>query len=228
MTRKMNNKKFITVIIPVRRKENLLKKVINRIPEFCEIIIVSSSKEHLPKNIPIKNNLRIIICNFENRSDLMNEGTKISKGNFFFFLHPDTFVDKNVFFKIKKLPSHIIGGGVFITFDKKHPLLNFISWSSNNIRMRLFKIIYGDQCIFVRKEIFQRMKGYKSMMLFEDYEFSSRLKKQGELIFVSSAQTSARRFLKKGIFKQIMLNWYLVFLYWIGVSDYKLRRYYGK
>ena len=104
-----------------------------------------------------------------------------------------------------------------------------IAWGSNKIRMRLFHIIYGDQSMFVRREVFFSLNGYKEMVLFEDFDFSQRLKSvNGKLLFLRLGITSARRFLKTGIVRQMLRNWYLVLLYLNGVSDKELKERYEK
>lgn len=218
----------ISVIIPVRKKEPLIHKTIKVIPNFCEIIIVTNDLNNIVSLDKIKKKYYILNIEKNDRASLMNEGTYIAKGDIFFFIHPDTVVDKKVFKNLQIMPKNKVWGGVYIRFDNNHMLLKIIAWGSNNIRMKLFHIIYWDQSIFVRKDIFKYLDWYKPMEIFEDFEFSWRLKKQWKLIFFSFAMTSARRFLKKGIIKQFILNWYLVILYKLWVLDKKLRKYYGK
>lgn len=220
--------KKISVIVPVRKKEEMLDKVVNTIPKYCEIIIVTTSEEYVKSLKNKEKNFKLVKIDSSNRSDLMNAGAKLAKGEVIFFIHPDTIVDKHVFSQLQQLPNETIGGGIDIKFDTQNIVLKIIAWGSNKIRMRLFHIIYGDQCIFVKHDVFEKLNGYKSIMIFEDFEFSSRLRKCGKLVFFSSAQTSARRFIKKGILKQMLLNWYLVILYYLGVSDKNLRKLYEK
>jgi len=223
----MNQK--ISVIIPIKGKEPMLKRVLQNIPAEHEIIIVGNKQDinESVQNLPTQ--AKRVFVESGIRSELFNKGVEKAKGDIFLFLHPDTLIDTNVFEQIKKLPKQYKGGGIDIHFDDENSILKMIAWGSNKIRMRFFHIIYGDQSLFVRRDVFFFLNCYKEMVLFEDFDFSQRLKSvKGKLLFLKTGTTSARRFLRTGIVRQMLRNWYLVLLYLSGVSDKELKERYEK
>lgn len=98
-----------------------------------------------------------------------------------------------------------------------------ISW-----RSRFTGIATGDQAIFVRRSIFERIGGYAEIPLMEDVELSKRLRRQSRPYCVSSpVVTSSRRWEENGVWRTVLLMWQLRLAYWRGVAPAELvRRYY--
>ena len=104
-------------------------------------------------------------------------------------------------------------------------------WSSlNSLELYCFftsHIFFGDQAIFIRKSIFDKMDGYRDLPLFEDWDFSSRMKKHGKTkIIKNKISTSSRRIEYWGKIKTLYIWWGLSFLYLIGFSEEKLSKFY--
>jgi GT2 family glycosyltransferase len=96
-------------------------------------------------------------------------------------------------------------------------------------RVRAWKLPYGDQGLFVRRDVFTRLGGYREWPLMEDVEFVRRLRRAGpvaELPVVLT--TSARRWERDGWFRRSARNLVLVSLYFAGVSPARLARWYGR
>ena len=87
--------------------------------------------------------------------------------------------------------------------------------------------LYGDQSIFVRREVFLRMQGFAQIPLMEDVEFSKRLRAAGKLAILDPpVSTSARRHAKKGAWRTTIQNGLFILLYKFGVSPVTLHRWY--
>ncbi|MEK6636409.1 MAG: glycosyltransferase, partial [Planctomycetota bacterium] len=85
----------------------------------------------------------------------------------------------------------------------------------------------GDQGIFVRRDVFQALNGYKEIPIMEDYDFYKRLRKQGKVILIRMPViSSARRFIKKGVIRQLLINKFVVLAYWAGVDIQTIKRFY--
>ena len=114
----------------------------------------------------------------------------------------------------------------FIVLTKKNIFCGIISLSAN-IRTFTSHIFFGDQAIFIRKSIFDKMDGYRDLPLFEDWDFSSRMKKHGKTkIIKNKISTSSRRIEYWGKIKTLYIWWGLSFLYLIGFSEEKLSKFY--
>jgi GT2 family glycosyltransferase len=98
-----------------------------------------------------------------------------------------------------------------------------ISW-----RSRLSRTGTGDQAIFVRREMFERLGGFPEIDLCEDLEFSRRLKRAGRVACLRSRViTSARRWNRDGLVRTVLRMWMIRAMYFAGVSPARLKRMYA-
>ena len=72
------------------------------------------------------------------------------------------------------------------------------------------------------------MRGFPEIPLMEDIAFCRRLKKRGKVACLRSrVMTSARRWEKEGVWRTILKMWALRSLFLMGVSPFRLKRFYG-
>ncbi|MCX5724745.1 MAG: TIGR04283 family arsenosugar biosynthesis glycosyltransferase [Nitrospirae bacterium] len=163
------------------------------------------------------------------RASQMNEGAKASRGDVLLFLHADTQLPQDAKATIEATFSdqRIVGGRFDIRFDRPSIWGSIIS-RMMNWRSRMSGIATGDQALFVRRPIFERMGGFANLPLMEDIDFSRRLKRVGRTAALTpTVTTSFRRWEQQGPLRTILLMWRLRFLYWIGVCPHTLHRWYG-
>lgn len=160
------------------------------------------------------------------RGQQMNRGAGPATGEILLFLHADTRLPFDALGAIEEaLRDDTAGGGNFsLRFDgssREARLLTRIY-----PLLRLFGMCYGDSAIFVRREIFERIGGYREFPLFEDVDLFKRLKKTGRFVRLPVfATTSSRRF--EGRFVRTFALWSMLqALYWIGVPPEQLNRLY--
>ncbi len=97
-----------------------------------------------------------------------------------------------------------------------------------NVRSRLTGIVTGDQAIFVRRTVFERLRGFSEIPIMEDIDFSRRLIRVGRIAALRPPViTSYRRWRTRGPLRTILLMWGLRWLYWIGISPHRLMRKYA-
>ena len=162
------------------------------------------------------------------RASQMNEGAKASRGDVLLFLHADTQLPQDAKAAIEAALSdqRIVGGRFDIRFDRPSIWGSIIS-RTMNWRSRLSGIATGDQALFVRRPIFERMSGFADLPLMEDIDFSRRLKRMGRTAaLASTVTTSFRRWEQQGPLQTILLMWGLRLLYWMGVNTHTLHRWY--
>ena len=164
------------------------------------------------------------------RGEDYNRAARVGKGEIFALIHQNTLaMPKRCFSEMKEAMRNeqVVGGGVNIKFDNPHWFLKLVAFLSNNYRMRFRKVIYCDQTIFIRKSTYRKMRGFKKMPIFEDTDFSVRLRKQGKLVFLKGpVVTSAHRFVKSGVMLHTVRNQLLKLFYNLGFSPRILRKIY--
>ncbi len=220
---------MISIIVPILNEASNIKTCIEKIKKLKgekEIIFVDSDSKDNPKKI-IGNSGKYILTD-SGRAKQMNAGAELSKGEILLFLHCDTSLPPKSLETIRIVlkENKIIGGGFLHSFDKNNLFCRMISLSAN-IRTFTSHIFFGDQAIFIRKSTFTEMNGYRELPLFEDWDFSSRMKKFGKIkIIKKSICTSSRRIKHWGKIKTLYIWWGLSILYLVGFSEKKLAKLY--
>ena len=161
------------------------------------------------------------------RGAQMNAGAAAAQGQWLIFLHADTRLPPQALQLLQKLPEHACWGRFDVRIDSPQRMLAVVSWMMN-WRSRLSGIATGDQAIFVRAEVFERVGGFPDIALMEDIALSRKLKAIARPICLRPAvSTSARRWLRHGIGPTIWLMWRLRAAYFFGADPDALALRYG-
>ena len=83
----------------------------------------------------------------------------------------------------------------------------------------------GDNSIFVKKKLFDKLKGYKNQQIMEDFDLSKRLKRYKIHIIKDPVLTSARRFGNK-VVKVLLLMQLIRIMYSLKFKDSTIKRLY--
>jgi len=161
------------------------------------------------------------------RAERLNIGFARSRGSMVLFHHPRSVLDLAGIEYLIQNSNQKIWGGFVHEFDYKHPILEWTSWYSNSIRGRIRGILYLDHCIFFHRELW--LGKIPQVDIFEDTLLSVNLRSQLHPVLLPfRSRTSALRFIKNGIFRQVFLNQLLKLGFHIGVSDRWMNRLYEK
>lgn len=157
------------------------------------------------------------------RARQMNAGAAAARGEVLLFLHADTILPTEA---DRHVLRAVAGGRDWGRFDVRiagrHPMLRVVAMLMN-WRSRLTGIATGDQAIFVRRELFQRIGGFPDQPLMEDIELSRRLRRvSAPACLPARATTSGRRWESRGVWRTIFLMWRLRWRYWRGESAHRL------
>ncbi|MGC4018083.1 MAG: TIGR04283 family arsenosugar biosynthesis glycosyltransferase [Muricomes sp.] len=198
----------ISVIIPIYNEEKTIKgiqKQLDSVKDKCEIIFVDggSTDRTLSK---IKKEYRVITSE-KGRGCQMNTGARASTGDILFFLHCDSKLPKNPLEQIQHVMKKYRVGGFGVAFASRHFFM-FTCRILSNYRMKFRNIIFGDQGIFIERNLFFEMGMFPELPIMEDYQFSLDLKKRGEKIGMTRNRiyTCDRRY-PKGTIPKLKLMW---------------------
>jgi len=157
------------------------------------------------------------------RAEAMNAGAAAASGDVLVFLHADTHLPAGAGTAIDAALRRAGAGAFRIGFDRPRPLVE----RAVNARSRLLGIVYGDQAIFVSREAFERVGGYRPLPIMEDRDLAARLRRTGGLAIVPLAvTTSARRHRSDGHARALARNWLIQLLYTLRVPPERLARMY--
>ncbi len=162
------------------------------------------------------------------RASQMNAGAACALGDWLLFLHADCRLPPGWVEALLAAPAEATGGWFRFALDSR-------AWQARVIergvawRVRWLRLPYGDQGLFVRREVFIRLGGYPLQPLMEDVAFAHRLVREGPVWELDLALvTSARRWERDGWWRRSARNLVLVTFYALGVApDWLARAYEG-
>ena len=221
----------ISVVVPSWRDADnlaLLLPKLARIPGIAETIVVDASGDERAAQLARDSGAQFFKCSAPNRGAQMNVGATFATGEAVLFQHADTDLNAEQISAVRNAlrDPEIIGDAFHRKFDERHPRLLFLERAGRYLTEN-GGTLYGDQSIFVRREVFLRMQGFAQIPLMEDVEFSKRLRTTGKLAILDPpVRTSARRHVRKGAWKTTIQNGLFILLYKLGVSPVTLHRWY--
>ncbi len=135
------------------------------------------------------------------------------------FVHADTIVPASFAADIEAaMRKPAVAGGRFdLALDDPALPYRLIGWLIS-LRSRISRTATGDQAIFVRREIFERLGGFPNIEICEDLDFARRLKRAGKVACLRSRViTSARRWQRSGLLRTVLRMWLIRLSYLAGV-----------
>jgi rSAM/selenodomain-associated transferase 2 len=164
------------------------------------------------------------------RGPQQNAGAAAAEGDWLLFLHADTMLPSGWRDEIVGRAGrrgHAWGCFRFsLATDAWQARL--IEWGVAG-RVRLFSLPYGDQGIFVRRDVFQSAGGFPASPLMEDVALVRRLRRFGRPYRSAlRARTSARRWQQDGWWRRTWINLSVLARYAAGVPPERLVRPYER
>ena len=170
-----------------------------------------------------------VIVASRGRARQMNAGARASHGDAIAFVHADTIVPPTFAADIASAlsDSAAVGGRFDVELDDRAIPYRIIG-AMINLRSRVSRTGTGDQAIFVRRAVFDRLGGFPELELCEDLEFSRRMKRAGRVACLRArVTTSARRWNRDGVVRTVVRMWLIRAMYLLGVPLARLKRMYS-
>lgn len=189
----------ISIIIPTYNEESTIErlmKTLEPLNERCEIMFVDGGSTD--GTLALLKDRYPVIQSPKGRAKQMNKGAEESSGDVLFFLHCDSEVPTTALEEIETVMKKYRAGCFGIAFHSKH----FFMWTCrviSNHRIKDRKVMFGDQGIFIDRELFFEAGMFPNLPIMEDYQFSLTLKEMGVKLGIAKHRiyTSDRRFPKK-------------------------------
>lgn len=219
---------ILSVILPTLNEEGAIETTIRQVAGSHEVEVIVSDGGSTDRTVEIAQRYARVVSSMCGRGCQMNSGAKGASGDILLFLHADTLLPEGWADKINAvMADERVAGGAFSLSIDSDKLSHKIIAAAANIRTLMTNIPYGDQGIFVRRSVFDKIGGFREIPIMEDVDFIRRLKNTGKvLILKDKVKTSARRWEKEGAVYTTLRNWLLMSLYCMGVQPEKLYWFY--
>ncbi|MGB7406173.1 MAG: TIGR04283 family arsenosugar biosynthesis glycosyltransferase [Pacificimonas sp.] len=162
------------------------------------------------------------------RGAQQNAGAATARGNHLLFLHADTLLpDGWVDLVVGALGRLDVALGAFSLGIEGARFGERLIASGANVRSRLFSLPYGDQALFLRRETFDKLGGFRPLPIMEDYDLVCRAQRVGTVeTMPQKATTSNRRWRQTGLVRSVAINQLILAGYVFGFSTKRLARFY--
>ena len=219
---------WLTAVIPVLNDADAAQRLIAQIgpdPQVEVLIVDGGADGRLDRVVDTRPGTRVLRTS-AGRARQMNAGAREATGEWLLFLHADSELPARWRDAIAAISSDAIGGWFEFALDdaawQARAIERLVRW-----RVRVLRLPYGDQGLFVRRAAFNDIGGFADLPLFEDVELVRRLIGAGPVAEVPlPLRTSARRWRRDGWFRRSARNMLIVSLYFAGVSPARLARWY--
>jgi rSAM/selenodomain-associated transferase 2 len=225
------NRLALSIVVPMLNEQASIAATLNALRSGApdaEIIVVDGGSDDLSQNVA-RTRCNLLLEAKRGRANQLNAGAARASGEVLAFVHADTIVPRSFAADIASAMSNpaFAGGRFDLRLDDAALPYRLIGWLIN-FRSRMSRTGTGDQAIFVRREVFERLGGFPDLEICEDLDFARKLKRAGAVACLrSQVVTSARRWQRAGLARTVLRMWTIRLAYLAGVSPSRLCRWYA-
>ena len=172
----------ISVIIPALNEASGIAKTIEHANAAdAEIIVVDGGSTDATVEIAERCGARVYTTR-AGRARQMNFGAAKAAGDVLLFLHADTHLPVGYSAQVQAtlVKPGVVAGAFELRLDDDGATYRFLA-AAATWRARTFSTPYGDQGLFLRKETFREMGGFRELPIMEDFDFVRQLRRRGRI-----------------------------------------------
>jgi rSAM/selenodomain-associated transferase 2 len=220
----------LSIIIPTLNEAHSIGAtldVVSQLSSGVQVLVVDGGSDDDTREIADAHGASVVASE-RGRGGQMHRGACAAQGDVLWFLHADTIVPTDgadLIIEAMQDPT-VVAGNFDVCFDGARLAPRFMTWLYPQLRR--LGLCYGDSAIFVRREAYEQVGGFKPFPIFEDLELLRELRRLGSIVHVqATVVTSSRRF-QGARFAFTFARWMVMqALYWLGVQPRTLGRFYA-
>lgn len=213
----------LSIIIPTLKIDDRLERLVMSIPQELRerVIIVNGG----PETYSFKE-LNLINSN-PGRGLQLATGANFASGEWLFFLHGDSQLPKSWLKVLAKHVDHDPDKAFTfrLRFDDQGFFPRLLEYWVR-FRCFAFALPYGDQGLFISKDLYDDIGGYKDMPLMEDVDIIKRIGRARLIVGSDEVITSAEKYNKYGYLLRMIWNGFCLLLYKLGVDPATIKKVY--
>lgn len=222
---------MISVVIPTLNEAQALPASLTALQNERvehETIVIDSGSRDATVEIASAYGARVLHAP-NGRGSQLCAGAREAAGDILLFLHADSIFPAGGLSRIEDVLSsdaRIVGGNFRLIFDGG---TLFSRWLTRfYARIRWFGLYYGDSGIFIRRDVYEAIGGFRPIPIMEDLDFVRRLERFGRTCCIAEPPliTSSRRF--EGRRAVVIVRGWIALhvLFWLGISPDRLAEIY--
>ncbi len=221
----------ISIIIPTLNEAATIAETLGHLkgPDQLEVIVVDGGSQDDTVRLAAARGAKVIQTQ-PGKACQMNAGAAAASGEVLVFVHADTRMPHNFSRQILAAldQTGVVAGAFRLHIDSGAARIRLIEKVAN-WRSHCLKMPYGDQALFMKKALFQKVGGFAEVPIMEDFMLVRRLKRMGRIIILPEPVfTSARRWIHLGVLRTWLINQLIVIAYYLGISPERLSRWYRR
>ncbi len=213
---RLNKEKLFSIIIPCLNEAKTLPLLFADIKSWgnnFELIIVDGKSRDKTCLISQISGAKVLQAKQANRGLQLKIGAENSNSGWLLFMHADSRLPQNWHTQIEAAINQPFSDecGFYFDFKVKSNQIRFrLMESLVKVRTEFLKCPYGDQGLLIKKSLYNKVGGFKSIHIMEDLEFIKRLvighriKSLGCPIYINK-----RKWENKSIVMQALKNYQL-------------------
>lgn len=219
----------VSVVIPTFNEAGSISRCIAsaRAAGAKQIIVADGGSTDSTVDIAKKAGASGIVQSDLGRGIQLNRGAAEATGEVILFLHADNWIGPHCLSQLCQ-QSKTTWGAYRQRIESSRRIYRSIE-AGNAMRVRWLGMAFGDQAVYVRRDLFQEQNGFNEVPLMEDFEFSQRMRRLAKPVLLDGpVQISARRWQQNGVLRQTLRNWTIQVAYRFGVSPKSLAEFYRR
>jgi rSAM/selenodomain-associated transferase 2 len=219
----------ISVVIPTLNEQATIGDAIASVAGAGEVIVIDGGSDDATCEVAASAGATVVRTALPSRGLQLATGADRCRGAILLFLHADNRLGGGVLPQIAdSLSRHPERGwgAMRQRIEPQTAVYRVVQWG-NAWRIRYRGIPFGDQAMFVRRDWYETAGGFENVPLMEDLRLATRLRKRAWPILIDGpVWVNDRRWRRRGVVRQTMLNLSLQLAHGCGVSPGRLAKLY--
>lgn len=218
----------LAIIVVARNEERRIVAILRHLrslaPEAAFFVADGGSTDGTAR---LAASLAQVVAGADTLGGSQNRAAAHATADVLLFVHADTHLADITIVRETMRDPAVVGGAYRLRFDDRAWVYGQMARRADARSLR--GEYTGDQAVFVRRAVFERMGGFPEWPLMEDVAFSERLRHEGRVVLLDAdAVTSTRRHKAVGPYRLIARVFAIRTLYRLGASKETLVRFWRR